>query len=120
MSDRAWRWKLVPMGWAATVPAIAVVALAAASPRQALESAVVGTGSPASCTNAALTAALVTGGSVTFNCGPSPITITVASSGTIAANTSIDGGNLITLSGSVLTVNAGVTLAVANLTMTLR
>ena len=64
----------------------------------------VGTGTAASCTDAALNAALAGGGLVTFDCGPDPVTIDIgASTGTgtktIATDTTIDGGNLITLSG---------------------
>jgi hypothetical protein len=81
----------------------------------------VGTGTPASCTEAALNAALAAGGSVTFNCGTSPVTITVTSQKTIAVDTNIDGGGLITLSGGLTTgvfvVNSptGATLTLGNL-----
>ena len=37
--------------------------------------------------------------SVTFNCGASPTTITVTGTKSISADTTIDGGNLITISG---------------------
>lgn len=64
---------------------------------------VVGNGSAGSCTEAALDTALTqvmgTGGTVTFNCGSSPHTITVTSPKMITATLTIDGGNLITLSG---------------------
>jgi hypothetical protein len=40
---------------------------------------VVGNGTPASCTDAALNTALTGGGLVTFNCGASPVTITATS-----------------------------------------
>ncbi len=64
---------------------------------------VVGTGTGASCTESALTACLPGGGSfggtVTFNCGASPVTITVTSAKIISADTTIDGGSLITISG---------------------
>jgi hypothetical protein len=93
---------------------LAVLLVAAAwSPRPVRADAVVGTCTAGSCTEAALDAALgcgapsgsppasncAGGGTVTFNCGASPITITVTSQETIAADTSIDGGGLITLSG---------------------
>ena len=39
---------------------------------------VVGTGTPGSCTEAALDSALAGGGAVTFNCGPNPATITLS------------------------------------------
>jgi len=38
-------------------------------------SKVVGTGTPASCTSSALYAAVKTGGNISFNCGPDPVTI---------------------------------------------
>ena len=67
---------------------------------RALAAGVVGTGTPASCTEAVLDAALTGGGTVTFNCGPSPVTIPVTHQTTIKKKTSIDGGGLITLGGS--------------------
>lgn len=67
-------------------------ALAAFWPRPSLAGGVVGTGSAVSCTEAALDAALAGGGSVTFNCGPDPATITVTSTKTIYVDTAIDGG----------------------------
>src|SRR5207249_10149577 len=86
---------------------------------------VVGTGTSASCTEAALNACLPGGGSfdgtVTFACGGAA-TITVTSQKTISADTTIDGGSVITISGSgnavgVLSVNSGVTFTVENLTV---
>jgi probable HAF family extracellular repeat protein/predicted outer membrane repeat protein len=82
-------------------------------------SGVVGTGTPESCTEAALDAALVWGGTIIFDCGNNPISITVTSTKVIATDTTIDGAGLVTLSGgtavSVLAVNPGVTLNVARL-----
>jgi predicted outer membrane repeat protein len=66
------------------------------SPIQA--AGVVGTGSPASCTEAALNTALTGGGTITFNCGGAH-TITFTSTKTITADTTLDGGGVITLSG---------------------
>ena len=60
---------------------------------------VVGNGTPGSCTESALNSALSGGGSVTFNCGANPVTITVTSEKNITANTTIDGGGLVTISG---------------------
>jgi hypothetical protein len=60
---------------------------------------VVGTGTPASCTEAALTAALTKGGVVTFDCGAAPITITVTAEQAFKNDTVIDGGGKVTLSG---------------------
>ncbi|MFI5397295.1 MAG: hypothetical protein ACHQ9S_17290, partial [Candidatus Binatia bacterium] len=85
---------------------------------------VVGTGNSASCTESALTACLPGGAGfnseVTFNCGGSA-TITVTSTKTISADTTIDGGSLITISGGnsvgVFVVNSGVNFTVQNLTI---
>jgi predicted outer membrane repeat protein len=60
---------------------------------------VVGNGTPTSCTEAALTAALSGGGSVSFNCGAAPHTITLTEAKIINADTVLDGGGRITLSG---------------------
>jgi hypothetical protein len=61
--------------------------------------AVVGTGTPGSCTEAAFRAAVAAGGVVTFDCGADPITITVTSEVPVADDTTIDGGGTVTLSG---------------------
>lgn len=62
---------------------------------------VVGTGSAASCTSAALTSAVQGGGTISFNCGPNPLTIALEQTLDITApSTTIDGGGLITLSGA--------------------
>ncbi|MFS4460633.1 hypothetical protein [Bdellovibrio sp. HCB2-146] len=62
---------------------------------------VIGTGTPASCTFAALKSAVAAGGIITFNCGPSPVTIPVTATMNLPTNvnTVIDGGGLITLDG---------------------
>ena len=67
-------------------------------PPSAFAAGVVGTGTPGSCTEAALDAALTGGGSVTFNCGASPVTITITSVKTITVSTNIDGDGRITIS----------------------
>jgi hypothetical protein len=105
----------------------AVVALVAWSPRPARGDAVVGTGTPGTCTEGALNVALGCdsagncsgGGNVTFKCGASPVTITVTSTKTISADTTIDGGSLITISGgnSVGVFSNGVNFTVQNLTI---
>src|SRR5207247_1624251 len=86
---------------------------------------VVGTGTSASCTEAALDACLPGGGSfdgtVTFACGgAATITVTTSPSKTISADTTIDGGSLITISGDnavgVFLVDGGVTFTAENLT----
>jgi hypothetical protein len=62
---------------------------------------VVGTGDAASCTFAALQAAVGAGGVITFDCGASPVTIAVAETlqVPIDKSTVIDGGQLVTLDG---------------------
>ncbi|HEY7061018.1 MAG TPA: choice-of-anchor Q domain-containing protein [Chloroflexota bacterium] len=80
---------------------------------------VVGTGTAASCTEAALNTALAGGGNVTFNCGGAAAIITLTSPKTISANSMIDGANLTTLSGgnatSIFFVNPSVTLTLQNI-----
>ena len=82
---------------------------------------VVGDGTPGSCTEAALDTALAGGGTVTFNCGGAPHTITLTNAKTITADTLVDGEGLITLSGGSATrlfrVNADATLALYNITL---
>jgi hypothetical protein len=64
---------------------------------------VIGTGTPASCTSAAVVAAVALGGVITFDCGPDPVTIEMTATAKIFNNTGpeivIDGGGLVTLSG---------------------
>jgi hypothetical protein len=78
------------------VPA-AGTAVSTSSPNQ-----VIGDGTPASCTSAAVVAAVAAGGIITFNCGPNPITILMTATANVA-NTEhevvLDGGGLVTLSG---------------------
>ena len=62
--------------------------------------AVVGSGATGSCTQAALASGLATGLPITFSCGPLPATITLTGPILIAGNTTIDGGNLVTLTTS--------------------
>ena len=64
---------------------------------------VVGTGTAASCTEAALDAAVAKGGVVTFDCGTAPTTITVTAEVPVTVDTTIDGGKLVTLSGGKTT-----------------
>jgi hypothetical protein len=61
--------------------------------------AVVGDGTPESCTEAALNAALETGGIIRFRCGPSPLTIPVTAEKVILRDTVLDGGSTVTLDG---------------------
>jgi predicted outer membrane repeat protein len=63
---------------------------------------VVGRGTPASCSSAAVVAAVRAGGIIRFSCGPKPVTITMSATAKVV-NTSrevvLDGGGLVTLSG---------------------
>ncbi len=64
---------------------------------------IVGTGTPASCNEAALDAALSGGGSVTFNCGTNAVVIAVSKEKAISQATTMDGNGLVTLSGQNIT-----------------
>lgn len=76
---------------------LAQIALTATTARAG---GVVGNGTPGSCTPAALRAAVADGGSVSFNCGPEPITITLDTTLEIREQTvELDGGNKVALSG---------------------
>ena len=85
---------------------------------------IVGDGTPASCTESALDACLPGGlgfqGVVVFQCGGAA-TIQVSSTKMISADTTIDGGNLITLSGGnavgIFSVNNGLNFTVQRLAM---
>ena len=63
---------------------------------------VVGTGTPGSCTSQAVVNAVAQGGIITFNCGPSPVTIAMSATARVfnnRPNVVIDGGGLVTLDG---------------------
>lgn len=79
----------------ATVPA-AGQAVSTARPDH-----VIGNGTPASCTSAGVVATVALGGIITFNCGPSPVTITMTATAEIVHGSEIviDGGGKVTLSG---------------------
>ncbi len=63
---------------------------------------VVGSGTPTSCTSAAVVDAVARGGVITFDCGPDPISIPMTATAKVV-NTSptvvLDGGGLVTLDG---------------------
>jgi len=52
---------------------------------------VVGTGTPASCTETAFTTTLALGGNATFNCGSQPFTLTLTQRANVVTNTVVDG-----------------------------
>jgi hypothetical protein len=63
---------------------------------------VVGNGTPANCTSAAVVQAVAAGGIITFNCGANPITIQMTATANVAKTVHqvvLDGGGLVTLSG---------------------
>src|ERR1700733_6377193 len=63
---------------------------------------VIGSGTPASCTSAAVVAAVAEGGIITFSCGPRPVTITMQATAKVvntSAEVVLDGGGKVTLSG---------------------
>ena len=64
---------------------------------------VVGRGTPASCTSAAVVRAVAKGGIITFNCGPKPVIITMTATAKVV-NTRhrvvLDGRGLVTLNGA--------------------
>ncbi|SCL24008.1 hypothetical protein GA0070616_2836 [Micromonospora nigra] len=63
----------------------------------------VGSGTPASCTSAAVVKAVAAGGVITFDCGPRPVTIAMTATAKVrnanGPKVVIDGGGLVTLSG---------------------
>lgn len=84
--------------------------------------AVVGTGTPASCTEAAFDAALLAGGRIGFDCGPSPKVIVVTAAKTVKRDTSLEGEDLIVLSGDdkvgIIRVGPGVAFELRHMTLT--
>ena len=103
-------------------PVLLFLVLMLTSSRIALaqSAGVVGTGTPASCTEAELHSAMSDGGSVTFNCGGLPVDIVLSAQMNLALDTQIDGGGLITLHGHGsrhFFVPAGVALTLRNLTL---
>ena len=91
---------------------------------------VIGSGTPASCTPAAVVAAVAAGGVITFSCGQNPVTITMTATATVPTSSHLvvlDGGGKVTLSGGgkteILSMNSGwqqqwPQLVVQNLTFT--
>ncbi|MBA3471546.1 MAG: hypothetical protein H0T53_18070 [Herpetosiphonaceae bacterium] len=94
------------------------------------DSVVVGTGTPASCTEATLDAGLALlfpgssypGGTLSFDCGPSPHTIVLTTQKFLHNGTVIDGGGLITLSGGnstrIFWVSQQAQVAIQHITLT--
>ncbi|NJC15239.1 hypothetical protein F4558_005065 [Micromonospora profundi] len=63
----------------------------------------IGTGTPASCTSAAVVKAVAAGGVIAFDCGPAPVTIKMAATAKVrnanGPKVVLDGGGRVTLSG---------------------
>lgn len=81
---------------------------------------VVGNGTPASCTEAAFNPVFNSGGTVKFNCGANPVTITLTTPHTVTSNTTIDGGKKITLAAqnvSLFAVPINKTLTLNKITL---
>ena len=80
----------------------AVVPLAGQAVNTSRPDQVIGTGTPAGCTSAAVVKAVARGGVITFDCGPNPVVIKMTATAKLR-NTShrvvLDGGGLVTLSG---------------------
>ena len=96
---RSTPWRSGPAWWSFTIVALLVASFSLASPARA--GGVVGTGAAASCTEAALDAALAGGGTITFNCGGFK-TFNFTSEKVITRDTVIEGTagtNLISFSG---------------------
>jgi len=114
----------LPLPIARVVIVLCAAFFVASTPSTARAAGMVGTGTPESCTDAALDIALSGGGLVTFNCGPAPVTIDISSRRRmkiIAADTVIDGDDLVTISGGhsvrVFFVAPGIVFTGKNLTI---
>ena len=87
----------------ATIVLAMVVGAAWTPAAAATPSRVIGTGTPGSCTSAAVVAAVRAGGRIAFSCGPKPVTIRMRATAKVL-NTRrevvIDGGGSVTLSGA--------------------
>ncbi|MCB0881679.1 MAG: hypothetical protein KDC33_05610 [Thermoleophilia bacterium] len=89
--------RIVPLATAAAAAAVTVSSAAAAVPRR-----VVGDGTRASCTSAAVVRAVARGGEIRFRCGPRPVVIRMAATAKVRnvnPVTIIDGAGLVTLDG---------------------
>jgi hypothetical protein len=94
------------LGLSAVVVATAFATTPAAAERSARTepiARVIGHGTPASCTSAAVVKAVARGGSISFNCGPKPVTIVMKATAKVR-NTSheivLNGGGRLTLDGA--------------------
>ncbi len=101
---------------------VGAVAVFGEAIRPAYADSTVGDGSPESCSDAALTAAVAGGGTIRFNCGTAPKVIVVTTPKTIALDTTLEGDGLILLSGddktSIFVVSIGKSLTLNAITLT--
>lgn len=105
------------------VIAALVLAMSLGGPQPVVHAGgVVGTGTAVSCNEGALASALAGGGTVTFNCGPTTATITLTSAKTISQDTTLEGADLITLSGQnttrIFNITNGAVLTLRSITLT--
>lgn len=101
---------------------IVLISSIASFPHSTIRAAgAVGTGTPASCTEAALNRALAGGGTINFNCGSGLVTIPITTTKVIRSDTIIQGGGKITLRGNhtsrLFTVNPNVSLLIIGVTL---
>jgi hypothetical protein len=85
-----------------SVPPVRSVPVAGRASDTSDPSHVVGRGSAASCTSAAVVAAVRAGGTIRFSCGPKPVTIEMTATAKVmntSRNVVLDGRGLVTLSG---------------------
>jgi len=87
-------YRLMQVTLAVVMVGTLLVGPASAAPADA----VVGTGTPLSCTEGAFDTALSAGGTITFDCG-GPKTITLTNAKSISQDTTLMGGDVISLSG---------------------
>src|SRR5262249_61131780 len=96
------RWMTAPAGRTPFLPALALLVFAVCGATSSAFACVVGTGTAASCTEAALDACLPGGGSfdgtAIFSCG-GLAAVAVTHAKNITADTAIDGGGGVTISG---------------------
>lgn len=108
MAITRWRVGLSALVLGLTTYALSVPAPTSAAPERTdaskpLPHRVVGKGTAASCTSGAVVRAVKAGGSISFACGPDPVTIVMKRTAKVVntnPKTVIDGGGLVTLSGA--------------------
>lgn len=116
LANRPWFLRTLMAG------ALVAAGLLATRARSVRAVSVVGDGTPQSCTEAALDAALALGGIIEFSCGPAPHTIPFTGQKSISVDTSIEGGGKITLDGQdahrLFVVTDGTELTLVSIVLT--